>query len=360
MASGGDKTEKATPKRRDEARKKGQVAKSQDLGGAIVLLAALLSFNALGPKAWGHMRDAMLTSLSLIATPEVVEQQSVGKVFGAAMMEAGLAVMPIAMVCMVTGVITGVMQVGWKPSTKALKPDPKRIDPLKGAKNLFGMHFLFETGKTVTKFVAIGTIAGMAVLGQLDELGSLVGMPPQELLERGARTIIAIAQRAAVAYLVIAAADYAWQRYRHEKSLKMEKEEVKQEFKGQSVSPEIRSAIRRRQMQVARGRMMADVPGADVVVTNPTHYAVALRYDGASAAPVVVAKGKDLIAARIKAIAAEHDIPVIADPPLARSLHASVEVDRQIPEELFGAVAQLLAFVYRTAGRRSRNREAVA
>jgi flagellar biosynthetic protein FlhB len=358
MASGGDKTEKATPKRRDEARRKGQVAKSQDLGGAVVMLAALLALSALGPKAWGHMRDAMLTSLSLISTPEVVDQQSVGRVFGSAMMDAALAVLPIAMVCMVAGVITGVLQVGWKPSTQALKPDPKRIDPLKGAKNLFGVHFLFETVKTVTKFVAIGTIAGIAVLGQLEELGGLVGMPPQELLERGARTILAIAQRAAVAYLVIAAADYMWQRYRHEKSLKMEKEEVKQEFKQQTVSPEVRSAIRRRQMQAARGRMMADVPGADVVVTNPTHYAVALRYDGASPAPVVVAKGKDLIAARIKAIAAEHDVPVISDPPLARALHASVDVDRQIPDELFGAVAQLLAFVYRTAGRRSR--EAVA
>jgi flagellar biosynthetic protein FlhB len=360
MASGGEKTEKATPKRREESRRKGQVAKSQDLGGAVVLLAALMSLSALGPKAWGHMRDAMLNSLTLIATPEVVDQHGAGRVLGSAMTDAALAVMPIALVCMVTGVITGVLQVGWKPSTHALKPDIKRIDPLKGAKNLFGMHFVFETGKTVIKFVAIGTIAGMAVLGQLDELGSLVGMSPADLLERGARTILAIAQRAGIAYLVIAAADYAWQRYRHEKSLKMEKEEVKQEFKQQTVSPEIRSAIRRRQMQAARGRMMAEVPGADVVVTNPTHYAVALRYDGASPAPVVVAKGKDLIAARIREIAREHDVPVISDPPLARSLHASVEVDRQIPDELFGAVAQLLAFVYRTAGRRQRRDAAVA
>jgi flagellar biosynthetic protein FlhB len=352
MASGGDKTEKATPKRRDEARKKGQVAKSQDLNGAVVLMAALMSMTALGPASWGHMRDAMLNALALISTPDVVSQQGFGQVLGSAMTDAALAVLPIAMVCMAAGVVTGVLQVGWKPSAGALKPDMKRIDPLKGAKNLFGVHFLFETGKTLVKFAAVGAIAGVALLGQLDELGSLVGLPAGELLTRGATTILAIAQKGALAYLVIAVADFAWQRYRHEKSLKMDKEEIKQEFKQQTVSPEVRSAIRRRQMQAARARMMAAVPGADVVVTNPTHYAVALRYDGDAPAPVVVAKGKDIVAARIRALAAEHEVPVIADPPLARALHASVEIDRQIPEEMFGAVAQLLAFVYRTAGRR--------
>jgi flagellar biosynthesis protein FlhB len=350
--SDGQKTEKATPKRKEEARKKGQVAKSQDLGGAVGLLAALLSLSALGPAAWGHMRDAMLTSLSLIATPDVVDQQGFGAVLRSAMTDAALAFAPISFVCMVAGVVTGVLQVGWKPSGKALKPDPKRINPLKGAKNLFGSHFIFESVKTVVKFAAVGVIAGMALLGQVDELGSLVGLPPEELLVRGATTILGIAQKAGLAYLAIAAVDYAWQRYRHEKGLKMDKEEIKQEFKGEGVSPEIRAAIRRRQMQGARARMMDAVPGADVVVTNPTHYAVALRYGDGALAPVVVAKGRDLIAARIRTLAAEHGVQVVRDPPLARTLHASVEIGAQIPEELFGAVAQLLAFVYRTAGRR--------
>jgi len=352
MASGGDKTEKATPKRRQEARRKGQVGKSQDLNGAVAMLAALMALGGLGPAAWGHMRDAMISTLSLIATPDVVAQQGIGRVLGSAMTHAAWAIVPISLVCLVAGVLTGILQVGWKPSAQALKPDPKRIDPFKGAKNLFGMHFLFESVKTVLKFAAVGTIAGMALLGQLDELGSLVGMPPQELLARGAQTILEIAKQAGIAYLAIAAVDFAWQRYRHEKSLKMDKEEIKQEFKQESVSPEVRAAIRRRQMQAARARMMADVPGADVVVTNPTHFAVALRYGNDAPAPVVVAKGADVIAARIRAIAAEHGVPVISDPPLARSLHASVDIGRQIPEELFGAVAQLLAFVYRTAGRR--------
>ena len=352
MASGGDKTEKATPKRRLEARRKGQVAKSQDLSGAIVLLASLLALSSLGPASWGHLRDAMLRSLSLISTPDVVDHGGIGRVLGATMLDAAYAAVPIALVCMVAGVLTGVLQVGWKPSAQALKPDPKRINPLSGFKNMFGVHFLFESAKTVVKFAVVGTIAALVLFPQLDELGALVGMSPDQLLARGGETVLKIAQRAGLAYLVIAAIDFAWQRYRHEKQLKMDKEEVKQEFKQQTVSPEVRGAIRRRQMQVARARMMAAVPGADVVVTNPTHYAVALRYSSDAPAPVVVAKGQDVVAGRIRAIATEHGVPVIPDPPLARALHASVEVGAEIPEELFGAVAQLLAFVYRTAGRR--------
>jgi flagellar biosynthetic protein FlhB len=353
MASGSDKTEAATPKKRAEARRKGQVAKSQDLGGAVVLLASLLALSSFGPASWGHMQDAMLRSLTLISTPEVVDHGGIGRLLASTMLDAAYAAAPIAFVCMIAGVVTGVLQVGWKPSAQALKPDPKRINPLSGFKNLFGMHFLFESAKTVVKFIVVGVIAALVLFPQLDELGTLVGMTPAELLARGSQTVLQIAQRAGMGYLLIAAVDFAWQRYRHEKNLKMDKEEVKQEHKGQNVSPEVRSAIRRRQMQAARARMMSDVPTADVVVTNPTHYAVALRYSSDAPAPIVVAKGKDLIAARIKAIAAEHGVPVIPDPPLARSLHASVEVGTEITEELFAAVAQVLAFVYRTAQRRA-------
>jgi flagellar biosynthetic protein FlhB len=353
MSAGADKTEKATPKRREEARRKGQVAKSQDLGGAVVLLAALLALSAIAPASWHRMEDSMLHSFALISTPDVVQDEGVGPLLGGALRDAGLAVAPIAFICMVAGIVASALQVGLKPSTQALKPDFKRINPLKGAKNLFGVHFLFESVKTVVKFIAVGGIAALALFPQLEELASLVGMPPAELLERGSRTVLAIAQRGAMAYLVIAAIDYVWQRHRHEKQLRMDKEEVKQEFKQQTVSPEVRSAIKRRQMAAARARMMADVPQADVVVTNPTHYSVALRYDSTKSAPEVVAKGQDLVAKRIRELAREHGVPVISDPPLARALHASVEIGREIPEELFSGVAALLAFVYRTAGRRA-------
>jgi flagellar biosynthetic protein FlhB len=234
-----------------------------------------------------------------------------------------------------------------------LKPDFKKLNPLTGAKNLFGPNAIAETLKSVAKVSAVGGIVALAVFPKLEELAGLLGMPAAELLPHLAKEVLAIAQRAALAYLVIAAADAIYQRWRFAKQMTMDKQEVKDEHKSTELPPEVRGAIRRRQMQAARARMMADVPTADVVVTNPTHFAVALRYDPEKAAPEVVAKGSDLLAKKIREIAVDSGVPVISDPPLARSLHASVEVGRVIPEELYQAVAQLLAFVYRTARRRA-------
>ena len=163
---------------------------------------------------------------------------------------------------------------------------------------------------------------------------------------------MSLIQRVVVVYLLIALIDFIWQRRKFAKQLKMTKQEVKDEGKQTQLPPEVKAALRRRQIQAARARMMAAVPTADVVVTNPTHYAVALRYDGKQPAPSVVAKGEDLVAAQIRRIAEEHDVPIVPDPPLARSLHASVEIDQMIPDELYAAVAQVLAFVYRMAGRK--------
>lgn len=349
---GGDKTEKATPKRRDEARKKGQVAKSQDLNGAVVLLASLFALSIWGPHIWQEMGTSMRSTLALIATPDAASGAGLGRLF----MESGrtvvLAVAPVAIVCLVFGVLSNIGQVKLKASVHGLKPDFKRIDPLKGAKNLFGPNLLFEGAKNLSKVAIVGAITAFAVIPKLEELAALVGMPPAELVSQLAHTVLGIAQRAAIAYILIGIADFAYQRWRHEKSLRMDKQEVKEEQKSFTSPPEVRSAIRRRQMQAARARMMSAVPEADVVVTNPTHFAVALAYDGLKPAPEVVAKGQDLVAAQIRRVAAENGVPVISDPPLARSLHANVEVGRQVPEELFAAVAQLLAFVYRVASRK--------
>ena len=190
----------------------------------------------------------------------------------------------------------------------------------------------------------------LALFPKLDEMAGLVGMPAEAFLPMLATLILQIAQRAALAYLAIAAADYFWQRHRFEKNLKMDKEEVKQEHKGQELPNEIKGAQRRRAMELARARMMDAVPTADVVVTNPTHFSVALRYDSENPAPVVVAKGTDHLALRIRRAAADHGVMVVPDPPLARALYASVDVGRAIPEEMFAAVAQLLAYVYKVAG----------
>jgi flagellar biosynthetic protein FlhB len=348
-----DKTEKATPKRRNEARKKGQVAKSVDLNGAIVLIVGLFVIGATGPAVVRGAGAAMRTAFSRIAHPsDVTSAAGLTALFHLVTSTLLTTVAPIAGACVAAGVIANVGQVGFKPSLTAVKPDIKRINPASGAKNLFGSRVFFDTGKNLAKVGVVGGIAAAALVPQITHLGASVGTSPGALARLMGSGVTAIAQRAAYAYLLIALVDVIWQRKRHEKGLRMTKQEVKEEFKQYNLPPEVRSAIRRRQMQAARARMMAAVPHADVVVTNPTHYAVALKYDGTKPAPVVIAKGKGYVALAIRKIAEEHEIAIVPDPPLARALHASVELDQMIPEEFYAAVAQVLAFVYRMAGRR--------
>jgi flagellar biosynthetic protein FlhB len=349
----GEKTEKATPKRQEEARKKGQVARSQDINGAFVLIGGLIALAIWGPNMMDKLGASMRETIGMMANPRAVNANLLGQLAvqgGKTILET---VGPIAAVCMFAGVLANVVQVRPKLVVQPLKPDPKKLNPLTGAKNLFGPNMIFEGVKNTSKVVIVGAITAFAVLPELDELAALVGMAPGDFVSRVCSTVMDIAIRAAAAYMVIALIDVAYQKWRHQKQQKMTKEEVKEEQKSFTSPPEVRMQMRRRQMQAAKARMMSAVPEADVVVTNPTHYAVALRYDAEKLAPEVVAKGKDLVAAQIRKIAKENDVPVISDPPLARSLHASVEVGQQIPEELYQAVAQLLAFVYRVANRKA-------
>jgi flagellar biosynthetic protein FlhB len=350
----GDKTEKATPKKRREARQRGQVARSTDLQGAIVLLAGVIALGAAGPGMVERMADVLRGGILQISSPDVVSAKGLGTLFKTAGQAALLAVAPIALTCVLAGVAASVGMVGLKPSGKALQPDAKRLNPVSGLKNIFGPNAVVEAAKSISKVGVVAAIVAVALLPKLPEFGGMVGISPVDFGTILASDLSGLIKRAAFAYLFIGAADFAWQRRRTEKAMKMDKEEVKDEAKQQNLPPEVRSALRRRAMEASRKRMMAAVPEADVVVTNPTHYSVALRYDGTRAdAPEVVAKGKGHIAMRIREIAREHGVPVIADPPLARGLHASVELGHQIPEHFFGAVAALLAFVYRTASRRA-------
>jgi flagellar biosynthetic protein FlhB len=252
------------------------------------------------------------------------------------------------------GVLANVAQVRFKVTTHVIKPQIKKLNPLQGFKKMFGPQGLFEAAKATAKTSVIGIVVFLAIWPKLPDLAVLVGLPPAALLTELAQSILAIGFRAAGAFAVIAAVDYIWQRRQHEKSLKMSKDEVKQEARQSDVAPEVRGAIRRRQFEQARRRMLADVPTADVVVTNPTHFAVALRYDGTKVAPEVVAKGADLIAKAIREAAAEHDVPIVSNPPLARKLYREIEIGHLVPEDLYAAVAEVLAFVFRTAGRRRR------
>ena len=350
----GEKTEKATPKKRKEAREKGQVARSTDLQGAVVLIAGIVAIGSAGPALVQRMGEVMRGAIEQISDPSIVSKQGIGLLMMSAGKATLLAVAPIALACMLGGVASSVGMVGFRPSGKALKPDFRRINPLSGAKNLFGPNALVETGKSVAKVGVIAGIVAVALLPRLPEFGGMVGISPTDFGSILATDMGSLVKRAAFAYLVIGLADFAWQKRRTEKSMKMDKQEIRDEAKNANLPAEVRSMIRRRQMEASRKRMMANVPTADVVVTNPTHYSVALRYDTSRAdAPEVVAKGKGIIALRIRELAAEHGVPVIPDPPLARGLYASVEIGHLIPEEFFGAVAAVLAFVYRTAARRA-------
>jgi flagellar biosynthetic protein FlhB len=347
-----DKTEKATPKKRAEARKKGQVARSTDLSGSLVMLVGILLVAGTGAGIASRLGDLMSTTLRQTADPSIVDRRGVGPLLSSAGIDVLRAVGPIALACCLTGVVLSVLQVGFKPSLKALRPDPKRLNPVSGAKNIFGKNMPVEAGKSVAKLVVVGGVVAMTLQPRITQMGAMVGVGPASIGSSLAALVKSIAIRAGAAYLVIGVLDFAWQRRRLTKNLMMDKHEVKEEHKQYALPAEVRSAMRRRQLANARARMMQAVPTADVVVTNPTHFSVALKYDPAKTAPEVVAKGQDLVALRIRELAAENGVPVVPDPPLARALHASVDVGRQIPEELFHGVAQVLAFVYRTAARR--------
>ncbi|HEV3072211.1 MAG TPA: flagellar biosynthesis protein FlhB [Solirubrobacteraceae bacterium] len=350
-----DRTEKATPKRREHAREKGQVARSADAGGSLVLIAGLFALSLLGPAIVGAGAESFRRILAMIARPaQATSTAGLQELLHETLQTMLVTVGPIAGICMATGLLAGVAQVGFHPSAKALAPDFRRINPISGLRNLLGPNTIFEALKAVTKVSAVAGVAALALLPGMGDLASQVGIPPAALGKVLGAKAMSIAQHAAFAYLAIGVIDLAWQRRRHAKQLRMTKQEVKDELRQYGVSAEVRAALRRRQMQAARARMMAAVPEADVVLTNPTHFAVALRYDGAQLAPEVVAKGQDLIAAQIRRVAEEHDVPIVPDPPLARALHSSTEIGQVIPQELYAAVAQVLAFVYRLAARRRR------
>lgn len=352
--SAADRTEKATPKRRQEARRKGQVARSTDLGGAVVLLAALGALAAFGPGIVDGLAGSMRGLLAQASDPGKVSAAGLEPLLRSAGTTLAVAVAPVALACLLAGLAANVAQVGFRLTPAGLRPDPKRLNPIQGAKNIFGVNAIAETIKSSGKVAIVGAIAALTLLPNLEGLGALVGIEPPALGVEIASRAAGIAWKAALAYLLIAAADVFWQRHRFEKQLRMAKEEVRREQKEETVSPELRASRRRRQQEMSRGRMMAAVLGADVVVANPTHFAVALSYDGTRAAPVVVAKGQDLIALSIRRVAEENGVPVVENPPLARSLFDSVALDAEIPEDFYRAVAELLAFVYRTAaGRRA-------
>jgi flagellar biosynthetic protein FlhB len=355
-----NRTEKATPKRRGEARNKGQVARSADINTAAVLAATVGALAALGPHLAHNLEAIVQRGLSQSGDTSLATSSGISTLTWWAITSVASTAGPIVAVAAAAGLAANLLQVRLRFSPVALQPSFAKLNPLPGLKRLGSKDAAIEAVKAIAKTAAVGLAAFVVLWPKLPQLAGLTGLAPDAFLGTAGPMVTGLAFRVVLVFALIAVADWYWQRHRLEKRLMMTKEEVKQEQRQAELSPEVRRAVRRRQMEAARRRMMAAVPTADAVVVNPTHFAVALRYDGKTPAPEVVAKGVDLVAGAIRRIAEEHDVPVISNPPLARALYREVEIGHQIPEEFFLAVAEVLAFVFRTARRRGAVRRALA
>jgi len=346
MADDAEKTEEPTPKKIEDARKEGNVPKSQDTSGVVTLFVAILAMLMLFPFMSKHMILLSKYYFSLIGTP--LDKLFMIDIAIVTIKEFLLIVMPLAIAVAISGVIAALAQFGFLFTTKAIMPDFKKINPIKGAKNLFSLKKLIEGVKITFKSfttLGIGFVFFFYFIMELPTV-ALFGLHDQLMWLKDKMLIIAFVMLFII--FIFAIIDIIIVRKQYFDGLKMSKQEIKDEMKNMEGDPLIKSKIRQIQMQTARKRMMAEVPNADVVITNPTHYAVAVKYDEEKAhAPIVIAKGVDNIAQQIKKIARENSVHIVQNPPLARSLYKEVEVDKAIPEALFGAVAEVLAYVYK-------------
>lgn len=343
-----DKTEPATPRRRSEARSKGQVARSQDLTAAVLLLSGFLALSLLGPGIWNSLlaiTKAGLTGGSSVRIGDVLPFA------GAVAVELLTRVAPFMLILFLAMVFTLLAQIGLLLTVEPLIPSLTRINPLSGLQRLFSIRSVMLAVVNAGKLVVVGAVAYMTLSGAAAAIIHAFMFGSSELFGLGAALTFRLGIRLSAALLILALLDFAWQRYKHERDMRMTKEEVKDELRSMEGDPLIKRRRREIQLQLAMQRMRKDVPTADVVVTNPTHVAVAIRYDVETmAAPKVVAKGADLLALRIRQIAAECGIPIVQRPPLARALYESVEVGGYIPERLYRAIAEILAYVYELTG----------
>lgn len=343
---GGEKTEDATPRRREKAREEGQVAKSTEVTTTFILVIMFFAIRILGPNI-GFRIIRLLEAMAQLFSVENVDRAFANDLFQYILLELMFMVLPIVAIAFGIAFITNVMQVGWKPTAKPLQPKFSNMSPLNGLKRMFSLKTLVELLKSILKIAIILTIVFFAVR----DYESMFYMFYELELFQAYGFIITLALdvgiRIGAFFIVVALIDYIYQRYSLNKKLKMSKQEVKDEYKLTEGNPEVKNQIRRRMREASMRRMMQELPEADVVITNPTHFAVAIGYDDAVAsAPRVIAKGADLVAARIKQKAAEYEIEVVENKPLARTLYYTVEIGDEIPPELYQTVAEVLAFVY--------------
>jgi flagellar biosynthetic protein FlhB len=352
VAEGADpesKTEEATPRKLADARAKGDVAKSMDVGAA----ASLLGATAVLLGAGGYFASSMAEQLlPFIASPHTM----MGGLDAGAGVEIGMhalwAITPFLGALMLATIVGGVggnlAQSGLIFAGDKLKPQWSRLNPLEGFKRIFGPDGLVQFLKTFLKLLAVGFICWMVMKPHVREFENLAAMPPAAILPLARDMAIALMAAALIFLSFTAGADYLWQRFRFNQRMRMSKEELKEDFKQSEGDPHVKAKLKQIRMQRSRQRMMQNVPTATVIVTNPTHYSVALRYepDKGDAAPICVAKGVDAVALRIREVAREHNVPIVENVPLARALYAAVDIDETIPREHFEAAAKVIGFVF--------------
>jgi flagellar biosynthetic protein FlhB len=344
--SAGEKTEQATPRRREEVRKKGQVAKSVDLTSAIVLLSAMLALYFLAPTLLGTLTDVTRSYIESAATMQIDATMAQALMMKATL-QAGAFFMPFMLVLATAALLANVAQVGFTLSGYPLTPRMEKLNPMSGLKRMFSARALVELAKSIFKLLIVSLIAYLTIRSEFQRLISLTNADVWGAWAFLGSMCFTLGMRIAIAFLILGLIDYGFQRYQFEQDIKMTKEEVRQEVKDFEGDPQIRARLRRIRRQMAISRMMAEVPRAAVVVTNPTELAIALQYDNEkSPAPAVVAKGARLMAERIRELAAEAGVPIVENVPLAQMLYKSVEVGGYIPERLYRAVAEVLAYVY--------------
>jgi len=355
-----DRTEPATPRRRREAREQGQVARSNDLAAAVVLLGGLIALYFAARPILARLLDSIRYCLGESDT-SVILPDSMPRVGLTVMTAIGYVVLPVLLGLMVASIVVGVAQVGWNPTLKPLTPNLSKLSPLAGFKRLFSAQSLVQLGMNVLKMLIVGAVAYRTLRDRYGLVVSAAGMHHWAVTGLLGELLFALALRLAIVLLILGILDYVYHRYKYEQDLRMTKEEVKEEFRSMEGDPQVKQRRRRIQLDLTAQRMRAAVPKADVVVTNPTELAVALQYDEETmAAPRVVAKGQGFMAEQIRKIAIEHGVPIVERRPLAQALYRQVEVGQEVPPAFYRAVAEILAYVYELTSRKPRRATAAA
>jgi flagellar biosynthetic protein FlhB len=348
----GEKTEEATAKRKGEARQKGQVAKSTEVNSVFIILAAFFTLKLIGSYIYDELTRYMQFSFSNVAVADITIN-SIREIFlGFAIVFLKTA-LPVMCVILIVSLTINFIQVGFLFSFEPLMPKFSKLNPITGFGRLFSKRSLVELVKSLLKIIIIGYFIYRFMRKQIEQIPGLISAELIDSLHLAASLILNLVFQISAVMIVLAAFDYFYQWWEHKESLKMSKDDIKQEFKQSEGDPLIKGKIKQRQRAMSMQRMMQEVPKADVIVTNPTHFAVALKYEKSMSAPIIVAKGQDLIAQRIKEIAKESKVVIVENKILARALYAAVDIGQPVPPELYQAVAEVLAYVYKLKKRLS-------